>query len=102
MKQYYPGLWEEIKEYVAAKKFVPVGGTWIEMDGNIPRLFIVATLINVVLLNNLKINFVFIPAEKPSCANSSMASGSSNKNLDFSVPNFGFLILSAIRHKFLR
>lgn len=35
-KQYYPELFERIKEQVAAGKFLPVGGTWVEMDGNIP------------------------------------------------------------------
>jgi len=37
MKQYYPSLFARIKSFVASGKFVPVGGTWVEMDGNIPN-----------------------------------------------------------------
>ncbi|XP_042877392.1 alpha-mannosidase 2C1-like [Penaeus japonicus] len=35
-KQYYPELFERVKEQVQAGRFLPVGGTWVEMDGNIP------------------------------------------------------------------
>nr|XP_027214752.1 alpha-mannosidase 2C1-like [Penaeus vannamei] len=35
-KQYYPELFERVKLQVQAGKFLPVGGTWVEMDGNIP------------------------------------------------------------------
>ncbi|XP_068248208.1 alpha-mannosidase 2C1-like [Palaemon carinicauda] len=35
-KEYYPELYERVKAQVAAGKFLPVGSTWIEMDGNIP------------------------------------------------------------------
>lgn len=35
-KKYYPELFERVKTQVAAGKFLPVGGTWVEMDGNIP------------------------------------------------------------------
>lgn len=35
-KQYYPELFERVKAQVTAGKFLPVGGTWVEMDGNIP------------------------------------------------------------------
>jgi alpha-mannosidase len=36
IKQYYPGLWERLKEKVAAGQFVPVGGMWVESDTNMP------------------------------------------------------------------
>ncbi|CAL4203420.1 unnamed protein product, partial [Meganyctiphanes norvegica] len=35
-KQYYPELFDRIKQKVTEGKFLPVGSTWIEMDGNIP------------------------------------------------------------------
>lgn len=37
MKQYYPDVYAKIKTYVTKGQFVPVGGTWIEMDGNLPN-----------------------------------------------------------------
>jgi alpha-mannosidase len=40
VKEYYPGLFQEIQEAVKAGRFVPVGGTWLEMDGNLPRFII--------------------------------------------------------------
>ncbi|XP_005113086.2 alpha-mannosidase 2C1 [Aplysia californica] len=36
VKEKYPSLWEEILSFVKTGQFVPVGGTWVEMDGNIP------------------------------------------------------------------
>lgn len=36
MKQEYPGLYERIREKVKAGSFIPVGGTWVEPDCNIP------------------------------------------------------------------
>jgi alpha-mannosidase len=36
IKQRNPDLWERIKAKVAAGQFIPVGGTWIEPDCNIP------------------------------------------------------------------
>ncbi len=36
IKQYYPELWERLKEKVAAGQFVPVGGMWVESDTNMP------------------------------------------------------------------
>ena len=36
MLKYYPDLFEKIKAKVDAGQFVPVGGTWVEMDGNMP------------------------------------------------------------------
>uniref|UniRef100_A0A8D0CKQ1 alpha-mannosidase n=1 Tax=Scleropages formosus TaxID=113540 RepID=A0A8D0CKQ1_SCLFO len=36
VKQWYPGLFSEIKHFVKKGQFVPVGGTWVEMDGNLP------------------------------------------------------------------
>lgn len=36
MKQYYPALFERIKEKVAAGQFIPVGGMWVESDTNLP------------------------------------------------------------------
>jgi len=36
IKQYYPALYAKIKVYVDQGRFIPVGGTWVEMDGNIP------------------------------------------------------------------
>ncbi|KAL5009992.1 hypothetical protein ScPMuIL_012297 [Solemya velum] len=35
-KQHYPSLYEEIKKYVEKGQFIPVGGAWVEMDGNVP------------------------------------------------------------------
>ncbi|MGX5679762.1 alpha-mannosidase [Schumannella luteola] len=36
MKDYYPEVFERIKEKVAAGQFVPVGGMWVESDTNMP------------------------------------------------------------------
>ena len=31
VKERYPGLYADIKKYVAEGRFIPVGGTWVEM-----------------------------------------------------------------------
>ena len=36
MKEYYPDLFERIRERVADGRFVPVGGMWVESDTNLP------------------------------------------------------------------
>ncbi|XP_051739378.1 alpha-mannosidase 2C1 isoform X2 [Ctenopharyngodon idella] len=36
VKSWYPGLFSEIKHFVQKGQFIPVGGTWVEMDGNLP------------------------------------------------------------------
>lgn len=36
MKDNYPGLFQKIKVRAAEGRFIPVGGTWVEMDGNMP------------------------------------------------------------------
>ena len=36
LKQYYPELFERVKAQVAAGRFVPVGGMWVESDTNMP------------------------------------------------------------------
>jgi alpha-mannosidase len=36
VKEQYPKLWQEIKLMAAKGQFVPIGGTWVEMDCNIP------------------------------------------------------------------
>ncbi|XP_069480651.1 alpha-mannosidase 2C1 isoform X2 [Ambystoma mexicanum] len=36
VKSWYPGLYSQIKDCVRRGQFVPVGGTWVEMDGNLP------------------------------------------------------------------
>ncbi|XP_078370059.1 alpha-mannosidase 2C1-like isoform X2 [Oculina patagonica] len=36
VKIHYPSLFDEIKVFAAKGQFIPVGGTWVEMDGNIP------------------------------------------------------------------
>jgi alpha-mannosidase len=36
MRLYYPNLWTRILHAVKQGKFIPVGGTWVEMDCNIP------------------------------------------------------------------
>ncbi|GFO19170.1 alpha-mannosidase [Plakobranchus ocellatus] len=36
VKELYPGVWKDICKFVHKGQFVPVGGTWVEMDGNIP------------------------------------------------------------------
>ncbi|XP_054706199.1 LOW QUALITY PROTEIN: alpha-mannosidase 2C1-like [Uloborus diversus] len=36
VKENYPALYEKVKYFVAKGQFVPVGGTWVEMDGNLP------------------------------------------------------------------
>jgi alpha-mannosidase len=36
VKENYPTLFEQMRYYVSIGRFIPVGGSWIEMDGNIP------------------------------------------------------------------
>uniref|UniRef100_T1IQW1 alpha-mannosidase n=1 Tax=Strigamia maritima TaxID=126957 RepID=T1IQW1_STRMM len=36
VKKYYPTLFDRIRRFVIKSQFVCVGGTWVEMDGNIP------------------------------------------------------------------
>ncbi|XP_063555115.1 alpha-mannosidase 2C1 isoform X11 [Gorilla gorilla gorilla] len=36
VKSRYPGLYSRIQEFACRGQFVPVGGTWVEMDGNLP------------------------------------------------------------------
>lgn len=37
VKKQYPTIYEKIKNKVKEGRFIPVGGTWVEMDGLIPR-----------------------------------------------------------------
>jgi len=37
LKEDYPDVYQQVKQYVAQGRFVPVGATWLEMDGNIPN-----------------------------------------------------------------
>ncbi|XP_015750307.1 PREDICTED: alpha-mannosidase 2C1-like, partial [Acropora digitifera] len=37
VKLHYPVLFEEVKVFAEKGQFIPVGGTWVEMDGNIPN-----------------------------------------------------------------
>ncbi|KAK6187507.1 hypothetical protein SNE40_005515 [Patella caerulea] len=36
VKQHYPSIYKDIQKFVKSGQFIPVGGTWVEMDGNIP------------------------------------------------------------------
>ncbi|XP_076979834.1 alpha-mannosidase 2C1 isoform X1 [Tamandua tetradactyla] len=36
VKTHYPGLYTRLQEFACHGQFVPVGGTWVEMDGNLP------------------------------------------------------------------
>uniref|UniRef100_A0A8K9V7M1 alpha-mannosidase n=1 Tax=Oncorhynchus mykiss TaxID=8022 RepID=A0A8K9V7M1_ONCMY len=36
VKSWYPGLFSQIQHFVQKGQFIPVGGTWVEMDGNLP------------------------------------------------------------------
>ncbi|XP_028305460.1 LOW QUALITY PROTEIN: alpha-mannosidase 2C1 [Gouania willdenowi] len=36
VKDWYPGLYAKIQHFAKKGQFVPVGGTWVEMDGNLP------------------------------------------------------------------
>jgi alpha-mannosidase len=36
VKEYYPVAYQQIKKFVHNGQFIPVGGTWVEMDGNLP------------------------------------------------------------------
>uniref|UniRef100_A0A8C3JWG3 alpha-mannosidase n=1 Tax=Calidris pygmaea TaxID=425635 RepID=A0A8C3JWG3_9CHAR len=36
VRSWYPGLYAQIQDFVAKGRFIPVGGTWVEMDGNLP------------------------------------------------------------------
>ncbi|XP_068595309.1 alpha-mannosidase 2C1 [Brachionichthys hirsutus] len=36
VKSWYPGLYSQIQHHVKKGQFIPVGGSWVEMDGNLP------------------------------------------------------------------
>uniref|UniRef100_A0AAA9T5J4 alpha-mannosidase n=2 Tax=Bos TaxID=9903 RepID=A0AAA9T5J4_BOVIN len=36
VRSHYPGLHARLQEFACRGQFVPVGGTWVEMDGNLP------------------------------------------------------------------
>lgn len=36
VEEHYPLLFEELKKYVKTGQFIPIGGTWVEMDCNVP------------------------------------------------------------------
>uniref|UniRef100_A0A8C3PC16 Alpha-mannosidase 2C1 n=1 Tax=Chrysemys picta bellii TaxID=8478 RepID=A0A8C3PC16_CHRPI len=36
VRNWYPGLYAQIQDYAKEGRFIPVGGTWVEMDGNLP------------------------------------------------------------------
>ncbi|XP_060770876.1 alpha-mannosidase 2C1 [Neoarius graeffei] len=36
VKKWYPGLFSQIQHFVRKGQFIPVGGSWVEMDGNLP------------------------------------------------------------------
>lgn len=36
VKTHYPSLFQQIREEVKSGRFIPVGGSWVEMDGYIP------------------------------------------------------------------
>ncbi|KAK7890984.1 hypothetical protein WMY93_022947 [Mugilogobius chulae] len=36
VKSWYPVLYSQIQHFVNKGQFIPVGGTWVEMDGNLP------------------------------------------------------------------
>lgn len=36
IRTHYPQLWTRIKQKVAEKRFVPIGGMWVEPDANLP------------------------------------------------------------------
>ncbi|XP_054858782.1 alpha-mannosidase 2C1 [Eublepharis macularius] len=36
VKSRYPGLYAKIQDFAKEGRFIPVGGTWVEMDGNLP------------------------------------------------------------------
>uniref|UniRef100_A0A670JXK1 Mannosidase alpha class 2C member 1 n=1 Tax=Podarcis muralis TaxID=64176 RepID=A0A670JXK1_PODMU len=36
VKNWYPGLYSTIQKFAKEGRFIPVGGTWVEMDGNLP------------------------------------------------------------------
>ena len=39
VKEFYPSLFDELKEHASAGRFIPVGGTWVEMvGGTVPQL----------------------------------------------------------------
>ncbi|KAH0619864.1 hypothetical protein JD844_014236 [Phrynosoma platyrhinos] len=37
VKNWYPGLFTAIQNFAKQGRFIPVGGTWVEMDGNLPN-----------------------------------------------------------------
>uniref|UniRef100_A0A7M4EJF9 alpha-mannosidase n=1 Tax=Crocodylus porosus TaxID=8502 RepID=A0A7M4EJF9_CROPO len=37
VRNWYPGLYAQIQDFARKGQFIPVGGTWVEMDGNLPN-----------------------------------------------------------------
>jgi alpha-mannosidase len=36
LKKYYPEVYERVREAVRTGRFEVVGGSWVELDGNVP------------------------------------------------------------------
>lgn len=36
LEQYYPKLFSKLQKYVQSGRFIPIGGTWVENDANLP------------------------------------------------------------------
>jgi alpha-mannosidase len=56
-KELFPSLFEEIKQKVVSGQFIPIGGTWVEMDCNIPSG---ESLVRQFLCTILLLNFFFL------------------------------------------
>ena len=50
VKSWYPGLFSEIQHYVKKGRFIPVGGTWVEMVKQSHLLYLKGLTVLFVLL----------------------------------------------------
>jgi len=98
VKQHYPSLYEEMKHFISLGRFIPVGGTWVEMDGNIPR-FIYALALQTTWKQYMLNKFL---AANHSFANFCTDNDSFSKNLVYDRKSFGYQTLLVIQHRRLK
>lgn len=54
MKDNYPGLYTQIKEFVKKGRFIPVGGTWVEMvSTNVLNAYLAVNLPEEIMHMNI-------------------------------------------------
>jgi len=89
LEQYYPLLYDKVKKKVAEGRFIPIGGTWVEMVQNPPPP---ASLSYVCLGVRTDCRIRICLRERRWYDNSCMANDFLNHTLDSGIRRFGYPI----------